>query len=203
MDRKLVCITGLDGTGKSTLIKGIAAKYKSHYVANIWDLMTKPVEGLPFKSKQEIDGFLCSLTPDSRLLFLGHAMKYAIDKAMLEKVDLIILDSYFYKYFATEKALGANSSLIAHLIEVFPKPDLVIQLTLPVEEASLRKKHFSRYECGLTRDCNKQNFVDFQSKVAKEWEMYDRTNWKLIDASQSENDLLMQVLEVLGFNAAL
>jgi thymidylate kinase len=122
MTKKIICITGMDGTGKSTLIKGLKEHLDSCYVATIWDLMASPVKGLPFKSKQEIDNFLCELSPDSRLLFLAHAMKYAIDKALLSSVNNILIDSYYYKYFASELALGAVEALTGSWQKYFLNP---------------------------------------------------------------------------------
>jgi len=63
--KKLICITGIDGIGKSTLIKNLSVQLNSCYIANIWDLLESKVQGLPFKSKKEIDNFLCALSPDS------------------------------------------------------------------------------------------------------------------------------------------
>jgi dTMP kinase len=198
MDKKLICITGIDGTGKSTLIKGIMNHFSHFYLASIWDLMASQAKGLPFKSKNEIDEFLCSLTPDSRLLFLSHCLKYAMDIAFENSANTILIDSYYYKYFATEKALGASEQLIYALVEAFPKPEIVIELLLPVELASQRKNSYSRYECGLDSMPGISSFIAFQNRTLLEWEWIDKTNWFKIDANQPAEKILNETLQIIS-----
>lgn len=197
MAKRIICITGLDGIGKSTLIEGIKKHYASLYQSTIWDLMTNPVKGLPFKSKQEIDNFLCELTPDSRLFFLAHAMKYSIDKACSSDKENILIDSYYYKYFASELALGADKRMVIALQEAFPQPDYVIELVLPLEEVVKRKKQYSRYECGLSDQPGAGSFLAFQKKVMIAWNRFDTSDWRKIDATLSPDQVLNETLKQL------
>ena len=144
--KKLFCITGMDGVGKSTLINRLTTEFSSCFVSDIWDLMKSPTKSIPFKSKKDVDDFLCTLTPDSRLLFLAHALKYSIDTALSSENEIIIVNAYYYKYFASEIALGANQELAKSLQNCFSKPDVIIELVLPVKEIVKRKSSFSRYE---------------------------------------------------------
>jgi dTMP kinase len=198
MDKKLICITGSDGCGKSTLIKGLAQNTGSLYIATIWDLMNGDAKGLPFKSKSDIDNFLCELTSGSRLLFLAHAMKYAIDMAFNSMANTIIVDSYYYKYFASELALGADRKLVSALQNAFPPPDQVFFLQLECTAAVQRKVQFSKYECGLENKAGELSFIAFQQKIKKEWEFFDKKNWITIDAKQSPEQVLKQVLEKIN-----
>ncbi len=194
---KLICITGLDGVGKSTVINRLADHFTSCYVADIWDLLHSPIQSLPFKSKSDIDHFLCSLTHDSRLFFLAHALKYSIDKALESQNEIVIADSYYYKYLATEKALGANHQLIKALIRSFPKPDLVIELVLPVEICADRKTKYSRYECGLAEKPAQNDYINFQRKAAQQWKDYKHENWTQIDATQTPDAVFNQCMEII------
>lgn len=170
-NKTLICITGMDGTGKTTLTTHLNEYYPDSYVSDIWDLMKLDSQCLPFSNKKAVDNFLCSLTPDSRLLFLAHTLKYATDKALKSNNNLIILNGYYYKYFASELALGADESLVDSLVNYFPKPHLIIKLTTPIEDAANRKSMLSKYECGLN-NATINNFIDFQRKIAKTWNRF-------------------------------
>jgi len=156
--------------------------------------MTDPVKGLPFQSKQQVDNFLCELTPDSRLFFLAHAMKYSIDKAFESDKKSILIDSYYYKYFASELILGADKRMVLDLQQVFPQPHVVIELVLPVEESVKRKSHYSRYECGLSNQPGASSFLDFQRRVRGAWEQIETSNWQQVDARMSPGDVLNETL---------
>lgn len=197
MNKRLICITGLDGVGKSTLLKSVQENYSSVYLANIWDLLNSKNGGLPFKSKCEVDEFLCSLTNDSRLLFLAHAMKYSIDKAYESDKQIILVDSYYYKYFASELALGADKNLVLSLISSFPKPDIVVELVLSVQEAANRKNNYSRYECGLSAIPDRESFIVFQNKLYHEWLIFDRYHWHRVDADQPIERVVGDALKIL------
>lgn len=190
--KQLICITGMDGSGKSTLLRSLKKTYTNAYFAGIWDLLNEPEKQFLFNSKKDIDNFLCELTPDSRLLFLAHALRYSIDKALMSEAELIFIDSYYYKYFAGEMALGANENLIESLIDSFPEPDLLIELYFTVNEAALRKQHFSRYECGTSKETSIKTFTEFQLKAEVFWNMFPHEKREKINARLMPEDVLKQ-----------
>lgn len=194
---KLICITGMDGVGKTTLVKSLASILPSVHVSNIWDSMNGGIEKIPFNSQKDVDDYLCALTPDSRLFFLAHALKYAIDSALKSDKEIILLDGYYYKYFSTELALGASENLVFSLIKEFPKPDLVIHLDLPIEETIKRKDTMSRYESGLFSHPDKNHFIDFQKRALKQWNRFDREAWYVINTADSEAELLKKALQII------
>lgn len=197
MKQKLIVITGADGTGKSTLIDILKDKLGSCYVATIWDLLFSSVKGLPFKSKLELDSFLCALTSDSRFLFLSHALKYSTDKALASDEEFIILDSYFYKYQATELVLGADKELVEKVVSSYIKPDIVFEMRLPLAVVTERKHKFSRYECGLVDNGNLDDFLEFQQKVLKIWDEYKIENHYILDALMDKHKLVDKIVELI------
>lgn len=195
---KLICITGLDGVGKSTLVNGLKQQLESVVVSNIWDIMEGGVETVPFRSKRDIDNYLCELTPDSRLLFLAHALRFSIDKIMSSEKKYGILNAYYFKYFATELALGASKNMVNALLNDFPQPDSVFQIQLPIETAAQRKPYFSRYETGLMPKPDKEGFIHFQNKVQQEWDTFNKTSWHILNGDDSPDELIHEVLKTIG-----
>ena len=109
--KKLIAVTGLDGTGKSTLLKHLKVAYPEAYFATIWDLFSASENTSLFQSRYAIDKYICALTPNSRLLFLMHALRFSTDRAIACDAKIVILDGYVYKYLASEIALGADEAL--------------------------------------------------------------------------------------------
>ncbi|MBN2484412.1 MAG: hypothetical protein JXB34_00415 [Bacteroidales bacterium] len=198
MDKKIICITGADGAGKSTVIKTLQEKLAPVYLATIWDLLGLDAGGVLFKSKAEVDQYLCSLTPGSRLLFLAHAMKYATDKAMESKRQIILIDSYYYKYFVSELSLGANKEHTILLQDMFPPAGITIKLELPAKAAAERKQYFSRYECGLEKIPDQQKFIKFQESLPPYWQIFENNNWHKIDAEKPIDMVISEVLNLVN-----
>jgi len=126
-----------------------------------------------------------------------HALKYSIDMAFESNKEIILMDSYHYKYIATELALNANPGLVKNVEKSFPVPDLVIELVLPMEEITERKNKFSRYECGLSVIANKESFKIFQKQVIKEWQNFKIKNHYQLDASKSEDKLVNEAAQLI------
>ena len=150
-----------------------------------------------FQSKRDVDAYLCALTPNARLLFLAHALQFALETARAEAAPVVLFNSYYYKYFATERALGADAALARDLAAAFPSPDLVLELRLPLETAAGRKKALSRYECGLAERPDDAAFRTFQTKAAHFWQEFDRSAWVQLDAQLSPETLAQKALSAL------
>ncbi len=195
MNQRLICITGMDGVGKSSAIEYLSGLDAE--ASDIWDLVRSEQAYLPFKTGDEVDGYLCDLTPDSRLLFLSHALRFSIDAARSKATALVLLNAYIYKYFATELALGASPSLVEKLIDEFPIPDLVVYLTIPIEVAAKRRQAYSRYECGLVEAPHHDAFVSFQELVKPHWDIFNREDWFDIDGTAPKEVIGKQILEII------
>jgi len=192
--KKLICITGKDGTGKSTQIEMLKEEFPEAYVSEIWDLLKSPQNKLMFNSKKDIDEYLCELTPNSRMLFLFHALKFSVDKAMESNADIVLLNAYHYKYLASEIALGADFELAKALVKSFPTPDLIIELALDSSIAAQRKHRFSRYECGANINADKHSFISFQEKTTVKPSFLNIDNWHIITSDLQMEDTFRKVL---------
>lgn len=192
----IICITGSDGSGKSTLITHLVNTLTNVIEVTIWDAFNNKEVAL-FSSKKDIDHYLCLLSPDARLLFLAHALQYAIDTAVNAGKEIILLNAYYYKYFASEAVLGANKALIKTLASTFPVPDITLFLSLPLAVSASRKKQLSRYECGC-RETTKENFIDFQEKAVIAFDLYKQPDWIVLNAMDSPELLKEKTLKIIA-----
>jgi thymidylate kinase len=188
---KLIAITGMDGCGKSSVTNFLQQQFPNSFVAEIW----QPMYGKhsPFSSKQAVDNYLCSLTTEARSLFLTHALLESTQNALTSDADILFLNAYYYKYFASELAMGTSEKVIEQLIALFPKPDVVIEITCPIDLVTQRKQHYSRYECGCVNEANAATFLNFQSICKEHWTKFRTT----IDASFENLSTMEELLSTI------
>lgn len=186
---RLICVTGPDGSGKSTqvelLTRALATRGHSVLPCGIWDLFEQGGEVRPFESKQDIDRYLGALDGTSRAFFLFHAMYGALDRALRERPDVVLLNAYWYKYFATEIAHGTAQERLLPLVSVFPRPERTFYLKLDPRTALGRKKRLSGYETGFR---GAEGFLPFQAKAHRALESL-ADEWRVIDGRGSIEEI--------------
>jgi thymidylate kinase len=193
---KLIVITGIDGAGKTTLIDALSQEIPNCVAANVWQSFGANQQ--LFKSKAHVYEYMLALTPNSRLLFLAHAVRYGLEKALESNSEIILIDGYYFKYFGPELALGADLDFVQTIIESFPKVDQVICLDLPIEKALERKGVFTDYECGFDPVLSAETFLDFQRKVLQQRKHFETDNWKYLDGEMQADDLVKKVVGMIG-----
>ncbi len=198
----LICITGGDGAGKSTLISGLKAvleeQGKKVLISSPWDIHKKfsKVFELPKEDKSQIQKYLYSCESASRVHFLFHANLQALNDRLKEDHDVILIDSYWYKYAVIESLIGTDIEEIKKTAALMPEPDKVFYLNLDSNEALKRKKALglTKYETGGKEgEEGEQFFLSIQEKSRKVWESLVKSNWSKIDASLSPEDVLKEV----------
>jgi dTMP kinase len=137
----LVALEGIDGAGKSTQAKHLAAIFREqgYAVASLreptvspWgrrlrDAMSKGRRVLA--PSQELDLFL----QDRRYDVAAHILP------ALAACKLVLLDRYYFSTMAYQGALGIDPEIIRRLNKIFaPVPDLVFILLIPPAEALKR-----------------------------------------------------------------
>ncbi|MEM7394790.1 MAG: hypothetical protein AAF492_20855, partial [Verrucomicrobiota bacterium] len=108
-DIKMICVTGPDGAGKTTQLTRLAEHYaydsaNKVVAVTIWDMLFDPdfKSCIPFKNPREVDAYLGALDAMPRSLFLFHCMLQALDSAIRKEPDVMLVNAYWYKYYATE-----------------------------------------------------------------------------------------------------
>lgn len=200
-----ICITGTDGAGKSSLIELLVQEQtlfegKKVKEVTIWDLFYLPKEEqhLSISSKQAVDLYLKSLSPQSRTFFLLHCFAQALEIARREAVDLAFVNAYWYKYLATEVAYDGNLEHRLSLVASFPKPDFVFSLGVSVQTASQRKERYSAFESGFPAVVDSSSFASFQHKVQAAYQQIMSTVEHIpLDGELPLLDLKKQILETL------
>lgn len=191
---KIIAITGNDGCGKSSIIKGLQQEFMNSTTGEIWQPMYRSEN--PFSSKQAVDAYICALSPNARTLFLAHALLESTHEALKSKKDYVFLNAYYFKYFTSELTLGADLNLIQELVRHFPKPDFTIRLNVNLETILQRRAQFSRYECGLM-EATPEHFYHFQLKRMRQWKHFEDTIDLNIDNNGSMEETLNHISKAI------
>lgn len=205
-NRRMVCVTGPDGAGKTTQITRLAARLarrdeRKIAVVTIWDLLLNPKTAprIGFRSPQEVDRYLEMLGPTSRALYLYHCFTEAIRYAMMDEPDLLLINSYWYKYYATEVAHGADAEKIRRIGDsVFSEPDITFYLRVSPSEAFERKAQLSGYESGFAEERTREAFIGFQEVAHRALEKEARARaFEVFDGSESADTLTDRILKAI------
>jgi thymidylate kinase len=194
---QLICVTGPDGSGKTTQIariaEALAKRGKKKIVPmTIWDMLLDPTTRgrVAFKSPGELDAFLEVLSPMARMLFLAHCLYAALDLAVARKPDLVLVNGYWYKYWATEVAHGGDPEAMLGLMKIFPEPALTFCLDISTEEAFRRKTKPSGYETGFAAERTLEAFSSFQARARPPLErLANEKQWVRLNGNESVHAL--------------
>jgi len=196
---KLICITGLDGSGKSTQVKRLSESLPNSRIVSVWDIIRRP-EFQPwsiYKSPPDVEKYVMNLSPTSRSLFVFHSFNEAYESALKSDADYLIFDSYWYKYLAIEQAMGCSEDFSDFVKTQYKEPDLVIYLDLPNDQLIHRKPKISYYESGNKDKIDYPNFLRIQKKAKVLIEGFLPTKTVWIDAQMSIDEIGDVISEII------
>ncbi|MFP5394269.1 MAG: dTMP kinase [Gammaproteobacteria bacterium] len=195
----LINILGGDGGGKSTQIghllrwladKGVAARTMAK--RDIFDLERFPecdYFGVPYEHVAH--QCLPRMRAEGRALFLYYMNAQLIRGLPPRDDEVVILDGYWHKHYATEAALGIDADWLLGMGKVFPEPDLSILLDIDPREIVRRGHRHRPYESGCDPACSDASFIAHQDKVRGYLQELARARaYRIVDAARSEGEVL-------------
>ena len=137
---KLITFCGLDGCGKSSMIKMMTEAFKEHGIEFI--VTKQPTDAM---RNTEIFRTFMDCPDNSAYEYRSLSLMAAADRIQhankiilpaLKKGKTVICDRYFYSCLANLRARGyVNDEWIYEISESIPKPDAALFLDVPVETA--------------------------------------------------------------------
>lgn len=193
---RLIAITGPDGSGKTTTLAGLrhalADRGYSVGVVQIWDALGSLLH------RGEAQSYLRDLDHLGRGTLLLHALARSLELGLRDAPDFLLLDGYWFKYAVSERAHGGPAELFAACPDVFPAPERVFFLDVPLSETASRKVQTTAYERGHADET--QAFEQFQERMRPLWrELEGRLGpWTHVDGMQSTSEVCVNLLGELG-----
>lgn len=187
-----IVIEGIDGTGKSTQAKKLAAHYES--LGRKVTLSREPTDG-PWGTLLRNSAETGRLSPEEELdAFLKDRKQHVEEliRPALAAGHVVILDRYFFSTMAYQGARGFDPQEIRKANEAFaPLPDVLLILDLDLDTALER--------IGSRGDT--ANEFEQRSNLAKCREIFlslkDQPYAKLIDANASMDKVASEILKAV------
>lgn len=213
---QLIVFEGLDGAGKTSVSELVVRALVERGCQCVY---------LRKKSAEVANGYLDSQLKAMAELIWGYNEDDPIDRLgdwhwlhkmtsyfnaldecfvgpALEQGNIVIADNWYFKFLArfAQKPKAIADHALACLSTV-RSPNLVVYLKLSPEIAALRKERFSLGESGYMdgmHGATVSNFVTYQERISKTMdEMATAQGWRTVEASQSQREVVEEVVEQL------
>ena len=189
----LLVVEGIDGTGKSTLAKGLAQALKAKGYDAV--LTFEPTYGTYGKKLRESFKSKRRLSPEEELrLFTQDRMEHVKNLIMpsLGRGKIVISDRYYLSTMAYQGARGLDPEKIRKENESFaPVPHLAILLCLEPEEA-LKRITQKRGEVP-----NSFETLEYLRRVKEIFDSLDLPFLERLDASLPPVEILSKAMELV------
>jgi len=202
--RRLYVLTGIDGAGKSTALRRVAA-LRQEWAVGSYD----PQDWLPQPELPDFDGFLerhprelaADLSPPERdeflaRLILAHWRHWV--RPRLESCRVVLLDSFHYRFRVKQALAGGPTRAMTEAVVSLPTPRAVVLLELEPRRAARRKLSFDRHECLEERTV--EGFVRFQTVLGRELGGLCGTECRdliTVDGSGSIEDVVERLIDLV------
>ena len=199
MKGKLICIEGIDGSGKTTQVNLLAKALRGRGYDVV--ILREPTDGVYGRKIRKMieEG---KTDPEELFELFLKDRKENIEKNILPALKngkIVIMDRYYISTLVYQSEVGIERILEAHEKISAPKPDLVIILDIPVDEA-LRRLKVKSCDSFERREILEKHRKQYE-KIAKYLREKEKMNVVIIDATGSEEEVhkkvLREVLEVI------
>ena len=191
---------GLDGTGKSTLIKGLQKELSAHKIDHVVSrepggtALGEEIRQILIRCQGEIP------SPRTELLLYEAGRAQHVDHVIqpaLKKNQWVVCDRYDASSIAFQcGGRGLNFDEVEWLNRFATaglKPDLYVLLDLTVEESIKRREHREADRFEKEADDFHQRVRDSYLQIAKK----DSKRWLILNASLSPAELVQALIEEL------
>jgi len=192
----LICFVGIDGSGKTTLAKGlennlrrfgISCKYMWCGWRGFESPLFKPLVNLIkkfYKKTSAPDRLTKTISFNVFALFDYVLRVYPAILFSLYRYDVVIADRYVYDVIVGFLVSGSKGvTFIQKLLNLFPKPYLIFFIEIPEIVAYKRKD-----------DIPSPDYLSEQKKIYLKLLTKNNKNLIIVDGTKSKEDLLNMIL---------
>ena len=135
----LIAFEGIDGTGKSTQLSLLATSLREQGCTVVET--REPTAGPYGQQIRALYRNRHQVSPEQELELFVLDRRQHVDECIrpaLEQGAIVLTDRYYFSTAAHQGAAGCDPAQVFARHDFAPEPDLVLLLTLPVEESLLR-----------------------------------------------------------------
>ena len=213
-DGLLVAVEGLDGSGKSTLVRRLDRRLgpRLHRTLSLYGVPLLAAQFRALNGRRLIGAREASLMYAAELA--GRAGTVAADTVAAGGV--VLWDKYAAGGHARDAARGVDGELLAAAYDALPRPDLVLYVDVDPRLALARKQRLTLWECGLDvfypdpvpdlergladgrfgRDELERRFLELSARVRDQYERLLGEHVRL-DGALPEEELFLEAWAVL------
>ncbi|HYX72415.1 MAG TPA: hypothetical protein VE732_06565 [Nitrososphaera sp.] len=204
----LINILGPDGCGKTTQIGKLVGWVNESFDLNARSLAKRDI--FDIERFPECNFFGCryeklahELLPimidESRALWLFYMNAVLIRHHPPKKNEVVFLDGYWHKHYATEAALGLDEQWLLNVCSFFPEPDVTILLDINPRIIVARNHSHKPYESGCDFSCSDEAFISHQDKVrSKLLRLAQSREYVILQADKSVEALFQEICNLLA-----
>lgn len=189
----LIALEGIDGAGKTTQAMGLAAVL-ARFGRRVLFTQEPTFGPAGQRLREYLAGGRRYLDPAEELALFQADRREHVNQTIepaLKQGWLVITDRYYYSSAAYQGALGLDpQEILAHSERFAPRPDLVVILTLPLDQALGRRREGQEEERQVTE------VPAYLERVAAIYDTFRGSHLKHLDASGSTSEVLGRLLDL-------